>query len=48
MMTVEQRIKISILIEKMNEQKVYSEKLGLENISEFRGEKVRKEGDVKC
>lgn len=34
-MTVEQRIKICLLIEKMNRQKSYSKKLGLENVSKF-------------
>lgn len=49
MLTVEQRIRISILIEKMNKQKVYCEKLGLENISRFHGERISgEEVDVTC
>lgn len=49
MLTVEQRIRISILIEKMNKQKVYCEKLGLEDISKFHGKRIsREEGDVIC
>lgn len=44
-MSVEQRIKICILIDKMNKYKLYSEKLGLEDVSRFRGERVGKKGD---
>lgn len=40
MITVEQRIRIIILIEKMCRQKLYSEKLGLEDISKFHGERI--------
>ena len=46
-MSVEQRIRLSLLLEKMNEQQTYSEKLGLEDRSLFRGKEVRKE-EKKC
>lgn len=39
-MTIEQRIRNCLLIEKMREQKTYSRKLGLENISKFRGRRI--------
>ena len=39
-MTVDQRIRTCLLIEKMHEQKAYSEKLGLENISKFHGKRM--------
>ena len=39
-MTIEQRIRNCLLIEKIREQKTYSRKLGLENISKFRGRRI--------
>ena len=42
-MTVEQRIRTCLLIEKMHEQKAYSEKPGLVNTSKFHGEKMNEE-----
>ena len=42
-MSIEQRIRLSLLIEKINGQKVFSKKLGLENKSLFHGERVGKE-----
>lgn len=42
-MPVKQRIRICRLIEKMQEQKEYSKKLGLEDRSRFHGERVCKE-----
>ena len=36
-MTIEQRIRACLLLEKMYEQKEYSERLGLENRSRFHG-----------
>lgn len=39
-MTVEQRIKTCLLIEKIHEQKDYSERLGLENRSRFHGKNI--------
>ena len=39
-MPVEQRIRISMLIEKIQENREYSEKLGLEETSRFHGEKI--------
>ena len=47
-MLVEQRIRISILIEKMNENKKYCERLGLENVSRFHGERVQKGEHERC
>lgn len=47
-MTVEQRIRMCLLIEKIQKQKEYSEKLGLEDISRFHGEKVDKEERTLC
>lgn len=48
-MTVEQRIRRCILIEKMHENKDYSEKLSLEDISKFHGRQIsRKEGKKTC
>lgn len=40
MMSVEKRIRMSLLAEKMKKQKGYSEKLGLEDISVFRGRNI--------
>lgn len=48
MMTAEERIRKCILIEKINTYTLYSEKLGLENISSFRGQRIRKEGEITC
>ena len=42
-MPIEQRIRMCLLIEKMQEQKVYSEKLGLEDISKFHGKRINEE-----
>lgn len=39
-MSVEKRIRMSLLAEKMKKQKRYSEKLGLEDISVFRGRNI--------
>lgn len=45
-MTVERRIRMCLLIEKIAEQKKFSEKLGIENKTTFRGELVNgKEGE---
>lgn len=43
MMTVKERIRLSILIEKMNGQKEYSKKLGLEDVSKLHGERIHRE-----
>lgn len=40
-MTVEQRIRRIILIEKMYEQEKFSERLGLENRSRFHGKRIK-------
>lgn len=48
-MPIEQRIRMCLLIEKMQEQKVYSEKLGLEDISKFHGKRInQEEGRMTC
>jgi len=48
-MTVEQRIRTCLLIEKMQKQKDFSEKLGLEDRSEFHGKRInREEGNRTC
>lgn len=39
-MTIEQRVRTCLLIEKMREQKSYSERLGLEDISRFHGKRI--------
>ena len=40
-MPVEQRIRLCLLIEKINAQRAYSEKLGLEDRTTFHGQYVR-------
>ncbi len=40
-MPIEQRIRLCLLIEKINARKSYSEKLGLEDRSKFHGQYVR-------
>ena len=40
-MTIEERIRTCMLIEKMFEQKEYSERLGLDNQSRFHGKKIK-------
>ena len=47
-MSIRERIRLCILIEKMNEQKAYSEKLGLENKSTFHGKRIKKEVNKLC
>lgn len=47
-MTVEQRIRRCILLEKMQKNKAYSEKLGLEDISTFKGKRVNDKEKNKC
>lgn len=48
-MPIEQRIRMCLLIEKMKAQKVYSEKLGLENLSKFHGKRIsQEEGRMTC
>lgn len=47
-MPVEQRIKISRLIERMHKNREYSEILGLENVSRFHGqEMIERTGEKK-
>ena len=46
-MTEEQRIKTCLLIEKMHEQKQYSERLGLENRSRFHGTNIKESEEHK-
>ena len=47
-MTVEQRIRLCILIEKMYRQKAYSEKLGLEDKSRLHGRRIQREEREIC
>lgn len=47
-MNVEERIRRCLLIDKMSAQKDFSKKLGLENISKFRGARVVGEEVKKC
>lgn len=48
-MPVEQRIKMSLLAEKVDKQKTFSEKLGLENVSTLHGRRVKnKEEEKTC
>ena len=44
-MSVEQRVKICRLLEKIKFQEEYSEKIGVENLSTYRGEKLNNEKD---
>ena len=46
-MTIEQRIRRCLLLEKMCEQKEYSERLGLENRSKFHGKKIEEREEQK-
>lgn len=46
-MTIEKRIKMCLLIEKMHAHKAYSEKLGLENMSRFHGKRIEDEEERK-
>lgn len=48
MITVAQRIRMIILIEKMNKQKQFSEKIGIENISTFHGVIIKEEEHKSC
>lgn len=46
-MNVEERIRTCLLIEKMCEQKEYSERLGLENRSRFHGNNIEESEERK-
>ena len=46
-MTTEQRIRMCLLLEKMDEQKEYSERLGLENRSRFHGKTIEEREEQK-
>ena len=49
MITVEQRIRLIILIEKKHKQEKYSEKLGVIDLSKFHGEVIgREEEKIQC
>ena len=41
-MSVQQRIRLCLLLEKMYERKEFSEQLGLEDKTKFHGQNVRK------
>ncbi len=47
-MTIEQRIRMCLLIEKMHEQKSCSEKLGLEDMSKLHGKRINGEERNTC
>ncbi len=40
-LSAEERVKTGFLIEKINKQKIYSEKLGLEDMSRFHGKRIK-------
>ena len=46
-MSIKERIRFSLLIERMNKHSSYSKKLGLENKSTFHGERIKKEEENK-
>lgn len=41
-MSIEKRVTICRMIEKMNHQEAYSQRLGLENVSKFCGQIIKK------
>lgn len=47
-MSVKERIQISLLIERINKQKAFSKKLGLEDRSKFHGEYIDREEEEIC
>lgn len=47
-MTIKQRIRLCILIEKMHRQDAFSERLGLEDLSRFHGKRIDREEHVTC
>ena len=47
-MTIEQRIRMCLMSEKMHEYEAYSEKLGLEDRSKFHGKRINGEEDKVC
>ena len=47
-MTIEQRIRMCLMIEKMHEYEAYSEKLGLEDRSKIHGKRINGEEDKVC
>lgn len=46
-MSAEQRIRLCLLIEKLYEQKDYSQKIGLEDRSKFHGKRISREEERK-
>ncbi|MGN0403849.1 MAG: hypothetical protein ACI4F1_01380 [Bariatricus sp.] len=44
-MSIEQRVRMCLLIERINEQKDYSKALGLEEKSKFHGKRIVDEED---
>ena len=46
-MTTEQRIRTCLFLEKIGEQKEYSERLGLENRSRFHGKTIEEREEQK-
>lgn len=47
-MTIKERIRRCLLIEKMQKYESYCKELGLENISKFHGNIITYEEDVTC
>lgn len=47
-MSVKQRVLLCRLVEKIEKQSTYSEKLGLENTSRFRGIQIKDAKYLKC
>lgn len=47
-MKIEDRIKKCRLIEKMNQQKSYSKKMGLENVSKYHGKLINTKEETIC
>lgn len=46
-MTVERRVRMCLLVEKMKKQKAYSEKLGLEDLSVYRRKGISEAGETR-
>lgn len=47
-MTVDKRIRVCLLIERMNENKKLAEKLGVEDISKIHGKRIENKGERIC
>ena len=47
-MTVEKRVRMCLLIERLNEHKKLGEKLGIEDTSKFHGKRIYNGGERTC